>query len=193
MTFQLIIFTGSKLSFVLMTRDTFESLINSLSRNLFGFAYRILREREASEDAVQEIFIKLWKMKSKLGEYKSVEALAVTMIRNHCIDQLRKRKYNAPGENNKLSHFHDSGPSPQEQLETSETMVIMENIISELPEIFRQVVKLRDIEELTYEEIAEKTGQNINTLRVNLSRARKIIREKYKGYYNESRGNKTIA
>lgn len=193
MTLQLIIFAGKEIKLLIMTRDAFDNLVNCLSRNLYCLAFRILREREASEDAVQEIFVKLWKMKSRLGEYKSVEALAVTMIKNHCIDQLRKQKYNEPAESSRFLNYYDYGPSPHDQLEAIETMAIMERIISELPVIFKQVVKLRDIDELTYEEIAEKTGQNINTLRVNLSRARKIIREKYKGYYNESRGNKTIA
>ena len=49
------------------------------------------------------------------------------------------------------------------------------------------------MEELSYEEIAEKTGQNINTLRVNLSRARKSVRDEYKKHFNEAGGNKTIA
>ncbi len=69
----------------------------------------------------------------------------------------------------------------------------MHRIINNLPEMYRDIIQLRDIEELTYEEIADKTGQNINTLRVNLSRARKSVRDEFKKYYNEFRGNKTIA
>lgn len=176
-----------------MIRTEFDNLVHNLSRNLYGFAYRILRNQEASEDAVQEVFVKLWKMKSRLGEYKSVEALAVTMIRNQCLDQLRKQKTGRENEESVVSLYNISGLSPQDQLEMSETIVILNRIIDELPEIYRQVIRLRDIDELTYEEIAEKTGQNINTLRVNLSRARKIVREKYKSYYYESGEDKTIA
>lgn len=176
-----------------MTRTEFDSLVHSLSRNLFGFAYRILRDQEASEDTVQEVFVKLWKMKSRLGEYKSIEALAVTMIRNKCIDQLRKQKAERENEDSMVAQFQNSGLSPQDQLERSETIDILNRIIDELPEIYKQVIKLRDIDDFTYEEIAEKTGQNINTLRVNLSRARKLVREKYKGYDNESGEDKTIA
>ena len=65
----------------------------------------------------------------------------------------------------------------------------MQRIINNLPQIYREIIQLRDIEELSYEEIAEKTGLNINTLRVNLSRARKIVREEYIKYNNEIRGN----
>jgi len=52
---------------------------------------------------------------------------------------------------------------------------------------------MRDIEEMEYDEISEKTGQNINTIRVNLSRARKMVRDDYKKFYEESGRNKTTA
>jgi len=175
-----------------MIRTDFENLVHNISRNLYGLAYRILRDQEASEDAVQEVFIKLWRMRTRLTEYESVHALAATMIKNHCIDHLRKQKYIKPDDIAAFGLYHDSGPSPQEQLERSEISNLMLKIINDLPDIYKEVIQLRDIEELSYEEIAEKTGQNINTLRVNLSRARKIVREKYKKYHNESRGNKTI-
>ena len=69
----------------------------------------------------------------------------------------------------------------------------MHRIINNLPGIYREIIQLRDIEELSYEEIAEKTGQNINTLRVNLSRARKFVRDEYKKQNDEFRGNQTLA
>ena len=75
-----------------MTRTDFNDLIQQLSRKLYGFAFRILRNQEEAEDAVQEIFIKLWKMGQKLDEYNSIDALATTMTKNYCIDQIRKQK-----------------------------------------------------------------------------------------------------
>ena len=49
-----------------MTRDDFNDLVRQLSRNLYGFAFRILRNQEEAEDAVQEVFIKLWNMGENL-------------------------------------------------------------------------------------------------------------------------------
>jgi RNA polymerase sigma-70 factor (ECF subfamily) len=171
-----------------MTRAEFDNLVHSTSRKLYGYAYRILRDQESSEDAVQEVFIKLWKMNTRLEEYISVEALAATMIKNYCIDQLRKQKHIEQDDKSSLLH-HDNEPSPHEKLERDEIYLLMRKIINNLPEIYREIIQLRDIEELSYEEIVELTGQNINTLRVNLSRARKIVREEYKKYNNEFRGN----
>jgi len=176
-----------------MTKTDFNNLVITIGRKLYGYAYRILRDKEGSEDAVQEVFVKLWKMNTKLDEYVSVEALAVTMVKNYCIDQIRKQKYIEPADSNSFSLYHDTEPSPQEKLESNETSDLMHRIINDLPEIYREVIKLRDIEELSYEEIAEKTGQNINTLRVNLSRARKSVRDEFNKQSNEFRGNKTIA
>jgi RNA polymerase sigma factor (sigma-70 family) len=78
-------------------------------------------------------------------------------------------------------------PSPQEILENKESDEIIKDIIKNLEEKYRIVIELREIEDLSYEEIAVKTGQNINTLRVTLSRARGLIREKYKKYNHERR------
>lgn len=175
-----------------MTKTDFNNLVVSIGRKLYRYAYRILRDKEGSEDAVQEVFVKLWKINTKLEEYESVEALAVTMIKNYSIDQLRKQKYIEPADSNAFSLYHDTEPSPQDKLEISETSAIMHRIINDLPEIYREIIQLRDIEEQSYEEIAEKTGQNINTLRVNLSRARKSVRDEFKKYVNESGGNKKI-
>src|SRR5664279_1721035 len=76
-----------------MTRSDFNDLIRQQSRNLYGIAFRILRSQEEAEDAVQEVFIKLWKQGSKIDEYNNINAVAVTMLKNFCIDQIRKKKH----------------------------------------------------------------------------------------------------
>jgi RNA polymerase sigma-70 factor (ECF subfamily) len=61
-----------------------------------------------------------------------------------------------------------------------------------LPDIYKEVIELREIEGLSYEEISARTEQNINTLRVTLSRARKIVREEFNKYQYERRGIKEV-
>ncbi len=170
-----------------MTRTDFDNLVMSISGRLYVYAFRMLRNQQSSEDAVQDVFVKLWKMNQRLETYGSIEALAITMVKNQCIDQLRRMKLAGADEIEIMNPRSDPGPSPQEKMEREETMRLLERIIGELPQIYRETVKFRDIDGLSYEEIAEKTGQNINTIRVNLSRARKIIRDKYKKCRNEHR------
>jgi RNA polymerase sigma-70 factor (ECF subfamily) len=172
---------------MVMTRNDFNDLVSRLSRQLFGYAYRILRNQEEAEDAVQEVFLKLWNMGGKLEEYSSIKALSVTMTKNYCIDQLRKRRYCDEGSGETQNAFMAPEPSPHEQLETRESSEILKMIIGNLPDIYRDMIQQRDIDGFSYEEIAEKTGQNVNTLRVTLSRARKIIRDEFIKYGYENR------
>lgn len=173
-----------------MTRADFSDLVKKLNRTLYIYAFRILKNQAGAEDAVQEIFLKLWKMNTQPGEYKSIDALATTMIKNHCIDQLRKRKFTGSEGIDSFSLHPAAEPSPHEQLERSETILILDRIIGRLPENYRELIQLRDIEGLSYEEISEKTQININALRVNLSRARKIVRNEFIKFSNEQTGNK---
>ena len=191
MTENVTIFVRNEIiAFLIMTRAEFNDLVLTISRKLYGYAYRILKDQAGAEDAVQEVFMKLWKMNSRLGDYKSIEALATTMTKNYCIDQLRKVKPFKNNNDRSVTSFHSSEPTPYEQMERSDTASIIRCIIGKLPEIYRDMIQLKDIDGLSYEEIALQTDQNINTLRVNLSRARKLIRDEYKRYLYEYRGNK---
>jgi RNA polymerase sigma factor (sigma-70 family) len=172
-----------------MSRDDFNEYVRQLNRSLYGYAFRILLNREEAEDAVQEIFIKLWKMGKKLDEYKSIQALSTTMIRNYCIDQLRKQKHIFHDQNYALEQNSITSQSPHEQMERQESDIIVRNIIESLPELYKVIIKLHDVEGFSYEEIAEKTGQNINTLRVTLSRARGLVKDEYKKYHEQLRTN----
>lgn len=172
-----------------MTRADFSDLVRRLNRKLYIYAFRILKNQEGAEDAVQEVFLKLWNMNKRLSEYKSIEALATTMVKNRCIDQLRKPELTNIDNINIYSAHQTSDPSPLEQLEKSETILILDRIIDMLPENHRRLVILRDIDGLSYEEISIKTQLNINALRVNLSRARKFIRDEFKKISYEQGGS----
>jgi RNA polymerase sigma-70 factor (ECF subfamily) len=171
-----------------MTRADFNDLVRQLNRNLYGHAFRILRSQEEAEDAVQEVFIKLWNLGRKLDEYTNVAALSVTMTRNYCIDQIRKKKHFIMEDIDKNDIKNTKDASPYELMDNKESEKIVAGIIDHLPDIYKIVIVLREFEDMSYEEIAVKTQQNINTLRVTLSRARKMIREEFNKYQYERRG-----
>lgn len=169
-----------------MNRDEFNNYVKLIGRRLYSLAFRILGKQDEAEDAVQEVFIRLWNMGNKLNKYESVDALATTMTKNYCIDQLRKSRIVFE---NDLSVRDVAGAATDEIIENAESYVIIQKIIGDMAPNFREIIIMRDIDELSYEEIAEKTGQNINTIRVNLSRARAIVRVEYSKYFNEKRRN----
>jgi RNA polymerase sigma-70 factor (ECF subfamily) len=166
-----------------MTRNAFNELIHNQNRKLFQIAFRMLQNRQEAEDVVQEVFLKMWMMGKKLDEYNDPGALAATMTRNSCIDMLRKWKH--IDNSREGSELMNPDPSPFEQMVKTENEQIIDNIIEDLPPLYRNVVQLREINGLSYEEIALHQNVNINTLRVTLSRARRIIKEKYLNYINE--------
>jgi RNA polymerase sigma-70 factor (family 1) len=171
-----------------MNRTEFDKLVHDLNRKLFGYAFRILRHQEEAEDAVQEVFIKLWKIREKLREYNSIEALATTMVKNYCIDQIRKQKNIQSSGDVSENRVNFVSPSPLDQMEMKESEAIIHKIIDTLPDLYKSVILLKDIEDRSYEEISELTNQNINTLRVNLSRARKFVRDEFNKFQYENRG-----
>jgi RNA polymerase sigma-70 factor (ECF subfamily) len=162
-----------------MTRKEFETDIVPVSSTLYRYAFRFLSSREEAEDAVQEIFLKLWKMRDKISGFNNIRAFMFTMTRNHCLDRLKKKR---------MEYIEDRADSDaaapsdgfEKNMDDIENFRIITGIIDELPENYRSVIQLHDIEGYGYEEITEKLNIDINNLRVILSRARKMVREKIK-------------
>lgn len=152
----------------------FKIQVFPLKNKLFRLARRLLEDFEDAQDIVQEVFIKLWNLREKLDEYRSVEALAVVMTRNMCLDKLKTKKYTVENLDNLKEQPSELQP---DTTDLSEVVKRIHVIIKTLPEQQQTIVQLRDIEGYDFEEIAGILNMNENAVRVNLSRARKRIRE----------------
>ena len=75
-----------------MNQKDFMYRVNPFKDKLFRLAKRLLVSTEEAEDATQEVLFKLWSKNEQLEEYKSVEAMALTMTKNYCLDQLKSNK-----------------------------------------------------------------------------------------------------
>jgi len=154
-----------------------------MQRKLYSFALRVLQNKEESEDVVQEVFVKLWKMKNEMDTIRNKEAFAMTMIRNLSIDRLKKKRVlSLDDDTNRYEGTSDS--DPLHEIQVNDAMIMIKKIVDKLPEQQRMIIQLRDIEGYTSEEVAEILDINQNTLRVNLSRARQKIRENLVKNYN---------
>lgn len=161
-----------------MVASDFKIKVLPVSKKLFRSALLILRNEEEARDVVQDVFLKLWQKRGELELVDNVEAFAMRMTRNRCIDVMRANRY--------VSIDREAGRMLKEEpdditpdMEVSETAGRIKKLIEELPETQRQVMQLRDIEQLEYEEIAGITGLQVNAIRVNLSRARKRVRDEF--------------
>jgi len=158
-----------------MNQNEFVLLISPFKDKLFRLAKRLLVSTEEAEDATQEVLVKLWSKNENLDSYRSVEAMAMTMTKNYCLDQLKSKR----SDNLKIVHnnFTDREPSLDKKVEDNDSLIWVEKIIDQLPEQQRLIIQLRDIEQCEFSEIAKITEMNETAVRVALSRARKTIRE----------------
>ena len=160
-----------------MSQERFKAEILPLREKLFHIAQRILVEEQEAEDAVQEVLLKLWYTRDLLGNYESPAAYATTVTKNHCLDRLKVKNRQEPLDD---SYFGMAAKdNPYLQLERKNTNEILHKIIERLPPLQQATIKMKDIEEFEVEEIAEITGTTVEAVRVNLSRARKKVREEY--------------
>jgi len=148
------------------------------SDRIYRMAYRLMGNREESEDIVQEVYLKLWGLRSELDKYDSIEALSIRVTRNLCLDYLRRRKTNQNAMNSERIRGEDIHfETPEVSLERKEEKEVVLSLIAALPEPQRSLVHLRHIEEKEYDEIASMVNMNVNAIRVSISRARKQMRE----------------
>lgn len=163
-----------------------EPLIMTFTKLRKGFlrlASRILPNEEDANDALQDAFCKLWTRRDQIHSSQEAEALAVTTIRNLCIDQVRKEKMQVV----ELDAERDSKPTEtiEEWIEKEELFLEVEEMINrQLSPVQQLILRKKEYEEESIEEIAKELDMQQAAVRMQLSRARKTIRECYRKRHN---------
>ncbi len=162
-----------------MHQEVFLNLIEPLKPNLFGFAFRMLRNREDAQDAMQELMLKLWNNRKKLETTGNIKTYAFTALYRDCIDRLRKR--------NRFRLV--TGTDFIEVLDNTRIDRDFENIdlirqirmaMDNLPPKQKIILELRDFQDFDYDEISTMLNMTVNAVRVNVARSRATISEKMK-------------
>lgn len=158
-----------------MKASDFNHLILPIQQKIFRLSRRLLVSTDAAEDATQEVLIKLWNKKNDFNEIKNVEAFAMTMTKNHCLDQLKLKT----NQNLRLVHsnFDNNTANPHEQLVAKQEWNKVEALMKTLPETQQTILHLREIEGYEYDKICEIMDMKPTAVRVALSRARKTLVE----------------
>jgi len=160
-----------------MNQKEFLETVLPFKDKVYRLAKRLLVSSDEAEDATQELYFKLWKNKGKIEKYDNVEAYAMMMTKNYCLDQLKSKR----ASNLTLVHsnYKDENASLQSDVEYRDGANIIKRMMNDLPEKQRMIVQLRDVENYEYHEIAEIMGMEPTAIRVALSRARKALREQF--------------
>lgn len=164
-----------------MNQKEFLETVLPCKDKLYRLAKRLLVSNDEAEDAVQEVFLKLWNGRDKIENYRSPEAFAITMTKNYCLDRLKSRQ----ASNLKIVHNNfQNSESIERTVEGNEGVALVCKIMETLPEKQKMIMQLRDIEQFEFSEIAQMLEINETAIRVSLSRARKAVREQLVKQYN---------
>lgn len=158
-----------------MNQNEFVLMVAPFKDKVFRLAKRLLVSTEEAEDATQEVLVKLWNKSENLSGYTSVEALAMTMTKNYCLDQLKSKRTG----NLKIvsANYQDKEPGLEKKIEDLDSLNWVEKIMNQLPVQQRLIIQMRDIEQYEFEEIAKMLDMKEPAIRVALSRARKTVRD----------------
>lgn len=166
-----------------MSSDKFHQLILPMKDKLFRLALSIVREQIEAEDIVQDVLLKLWQKKDEWDDIENLEAYCFRSVKNLALDKLAagavRKTDNIDPERESIA-FVDTH-SPYRAMVQKEQLSILYKCIDELSENQKLVFQLREIEEMSYREIAETLHISEDLVKISLFRARKKLKELLSG------------
>ena len=158
-----------------------------ITDKMYRYALSILDDRDTAHDVVQECLVKIWKNRSKLPQIKNFDSWAMRIIRNQCYDWVKVNRYSLVTDKDitrddiveieRLSADHDTVYNDQVNW--------LQKVLDSLPQKQKEIYHLREVEEMTYQDIAEVLSLNLSEVKVSLHRARQKIKttiEKIESY-----------
>ena len=162
-----------------MKKISFRNDVLPLKNELFRLALRITLNRVEAEDIVQDTLIKVWDRRFEWESIDSIEAFSLTVCRNLSLDRLRKKE----NSNDSLEDVNIAEPvassNPQDRMIQEDRVSLVRQIIDSLPEKQRSCMQLRDFEGKSYKEIAQALDITEEQVKVNIFRARQMVKQKY--------------
>lgn len=172
--------------------QAFNILVDRYKNQLLNFIFRFIGDHTVAEDLVQETFLRLYKKKHYYKEIAKFSTWIYTIAGNLAKSELRRKKrrtfFSISNASNDEQDFDlpDPDSNPMEKTETSMTMIEIQNAISQLPEHFKEVVLMRDVQELSYEEIAEALKIPLGTVKSRVNRGRIKLQEQLQHLFNSN-------
>ena len=159
-----------------MSTERFYEIVLPLKDKLYRYALSIIRDRSEAEDIIQDVLLRLWDKKKELAQIENLEAYCYRTTRNLTLDRLSIKAFRKTETLDLNSNILIEITTPQTLYETQEIASIIEECVGELSETQRSVFQLREMEGMTYKEIAENLDLSLEIVKVNLFRARNNIK-----------------
>lgn len=157
-----------------MSRETFINDWLPLRNGLYRVACRLLGSAAEAEDAVQDLYLKLWQTSISLDGVRNPKAYCLTLLRNGCLDRLKSKRMSG---RSSIDGVEPEQPPEDGQIAARQKMQAVLEAVESLPERERTVLKMKIIDDLSYEQIQKRTGIPYLSLRVLLSGARKKLKK----------------
>ncbi len=180
--------------------EAFDRFVGHFRAKIFSYSRIMCGHREDAEEVVQETLLKVFENFGQLREPEHVRAWVFRIAKNACLMKRRKSIY-APQQELSLDELTpargtsgdpmkieiaDWSGIPEDEVLRSELQRVLGTAIAEMPEIYRSVMLLRDVEELSTEETAQVLDVNSDAVKTRLHRARLLARKKLDGYLRAS-------
>ena len=167
--------------------DAFSVLICRVQNKAYSIAYRYMNSDSDARDVMQESFIKLYKNLGSFNFKSGFETWYFRILINCCLDELRKKKVRETYSlDDTAEEGQDSGPleipgddpTPEEELILKERQIMVRKAIDSLHEDHKTIIILRELEQLSYEEIGSALDLDPGTVKSRLNRARQKLKQK---------------
>jgi RNA polymerase sigma-70 factor (ECF subfamily) len=172
--FSMLRFSPSTVLYSEMNQEQFKKEIAPLRNRLVAYAQHLTDNKDDAEDVTQEVFLKLWFIQNKLDDYKDIPALAFTIAKHLSLNMIKHKKTECEDLD---EQWRSEDLSPLQELENKDEIERLLVFIDSLPDLQQSILLMKHVEGLETEEIASLSGCSIEAVRMNLSRARKKVRE----------------
>ena len=161
--------TGDEFAFV--------SLYNRYKDAVYAFCVKMLLNRELAQDVMQDTFLRIYENRERLLNTDSFKAWLFTIARNQCLNQLRRSNWQIPLDPEMIlpADLPGAKSTPVFDLEKSEKIRLVNRFLAELKPDYREVIILREYQNLSYEEIAAVTRSTLSAVKSRLFKARRKL------------------
>ena len=156
--------------------NDFNNIWIPLAERFYRVAFHLLESGQDAEDAVQELYLKLWAARGSLGGIRNPFAYGVSILKNICIDRIRRRTVRKAEPVDERIPLEDA--PPDSRAVSKDLLESLMTEIDKLPDRQAVVLKMKAVEGLDYKEIAETTGLSQVHVRVLVSTARKTLKRR---------------
>jgi RNA polymerase sigma-70 factor (ECF subfamily) len=167
---------------ILSSPEEFEKIFREKYRSLCYLAFKYVKNTDAAEEIVQDVFVKIWEKKDQIILKSSAISYLVTSVKNHSLNYLKHSNIVKIHKKSEISKATYDSSDTETEMQDMELESAILNAIAELPSQRRKIFTLSRVDGLKYHEIAEKMGLSIKTIEAQMGKALKQLKLKLKDY-----------